>query len=53
MNKIKYTTILIFQILLFVESFSQAQNNRFIIAWYDHSGTTAAIENMTQHYKDM
>ena len=53
MRKIEFVTILIFQVLFFAKLSSQAQYNRFMIAWYDFSNTETSVSTITQRYKDM
>jgi len=49
MKKIQISLLLIFQFLFF----AQAQNDRFILAWYDYFRINESIDTIARHYKNM
>ena len=54
MKKEKFILMLCLQIVFRGNLFSQSQNEKFMIAWYDYAYTTTPDSTiMTQRYKDM
>jgi len=53
MKKIQIYLFLIFQFLFLVNLFSQTQNNRFILAWYDYSTIQTSLNTISQRFKNL
>ena len=53
MKKIQILVLLIFQFSFLVNLFSQTQNNRFILAWYDYSTIQTSLDTISQRFKNL
>ena len=53
MKKNAILLTLIFQVFFLAKMFSQTQNNRFLIGWYDYARIETSDNVMAQRFKDM